>query len=168
LYVEVSSSELVDDRAHASETFRLPDEGHDRTVLVKEFLLRLFRVVGHAPLLRRRSAVATIPLAARRFVFRLLLPILGQRPSDVVLLCSEMALVVSAHVPLVAGLRLYQFSLRHLYEPPKGKRRAVRGVATKNGAAPTVSSRVPPGPQVMKGCRALLPLVTSGEQVGIA
>jgi len=60
-----------------------------------------------------------------------------------------MPLVVSAHLPLVAGLRLYQFSLRHLREPPKGKRQAVRGVATKNGAAPQGSSRVPPGPQVM-------------------
>jgi hypothetical protein len=58
--------------------------------------------------------------------------------SGVVFLWVEMPLVVSAHLPLVAGLRLYQFSFRHLREPPKSKWRGPQG-----------SSRVPPGPQVM-------------------
>jgi hypothetical protein len=45
--MEVSSSQLVDDCAHALETLGPPDEMHDPTVLVEEFLLGLLRVVGH-------------------------------------------------------------------------------------------------------------------------
>jgi hypothetical protein len=85
LCVKVSSSELVDNRAHASDTLGPPDEVHDPTILVSEFLRRLLRIVGHASqLLRCRLTVATISLAAGRFVFRLLAPILGQRPTDIV------------------------------------------------------------------------------------
>jgi|KBSSwiStaDraftv2_1062776.scaffolds.fasta_scaffold1132220_2 hypothetical protein len=117
LRVEVSSSELVDDRAHASDTLGPPDDRHDTRILVEQFPLGLLGVEHAWQLLRRRLAIAAVALASRRFVFGVLAALLRQGPSDVVLLVSEMALVVAAHVSLVAGFRLYQLSLRDLRFP---------------------------------------------------
>jgi hypothetical protein len=68
LCTDGSFSDLVDDLAHAAETLGTADKSHDPRILVEKLALGPLRVVGHALLLRRRLAIATIPLAAGRFV----------------------------------------------------------------------------------------------------
>ena len=68
-------------------------------------------------LLRSRPAIAAIALPAGSSVLGWFATILRKRAADVVLLLGEMALVVAAHVSLVAGFRLYQLSLRDLRFP---------------------------------------------------